>query len=108
MKDLAFENEMVLAVVQAGIGVIDPAVQAISIETDASTRTLRINVATTRAFDDPEFPSDLTSEIDALTGGDVRVEIERWNGPDWVNGWPGNDKRMVYAPARPGYGGTSA
>ena len=92
MTELAFENEMVLTVVQASLGLIDPAVRTIAVESNATDRTLTVHIATKGPFADPEFPSDLLLEIDAITAGSVtsRTEI-------WTEDWPARSKRLVYS-----------
>ena len=97
MDRLSFENQMVLTVVQAALGAIVPAVQAIAISTDADRRALTVHVAADGEFEDPDFLADLLFEIDALTGGSITIDSEVWRGPDWTSGWPGAAKRVVYA-----------
>lgn len=97
-QSLAFENEIVLATVQAFIGAITPTMSAISLEANADKETVDLYVAL-RAPDGAveALLDDVVTDIGVLTDDAALVTVHTWVGDDWVSGWPGRDKRMVYA-----------
>jgi hypothetical protein len=97
-QSLAFENEIVLATVQALVGAITPSMAAISLEADADQETVDLYVAL-RAPDGTveALLDDVVTDIGVLTDDAALVTVHTWVGDDWVAGWPGREKRMVYA-----------
>jgi hypothetical protein len=101
VADLSAENEIVLATVQAFIGAIAPSMTAISLETNAERETVDLYVAL-RAPDGAveTLLDDVVTDIGVLTDDAAYVNVHTWIGDDWVTGWPGLHKRMVYAAYR--------
>ncbi|MDF1602766.1 hypothetical protein [Nocardioides sp. YIM 152315] len=98
--DLTFQNDVVLALVQALLGSIPASVEAIAVETSRAERRVDIHVALDPGRPAGDFMEEVIFDLDALTGGDLIIRSSVWSGPDWRQGWPGVDKRMVYAAAR--------
>lgn len=97
-QSLEFENEMVLATVEAFVGAITPSMTAISLEADADKETVDLYVAL-RAPDGAveSLLDDVVTDIAVLTDDAALVTVHTWIGDDWVTGWPGRDMRKVYA-----------
>jgi hypothetical protein len=96
--DLAFENQMVLATVQAFIGAVTPSVSAISISADSANETLDIFVALSAPDGiSAALVDDVVTDIEVLTDDAARIEVHTWIGEDWTQRWPGRDRRMIYA-----------
>ena len=52
----------------------------------------------TESEEDNEEIAEIVGELDALFGGDVRIDTEVWAGDRWWDSdWPGRDRRLVYA-----------
>jgi hypothetical protein len=94
--ELRFQNEIVLALVQVLVGSITHSVRAIAVATDLAGRSAVVHVAFSDVVDQ-DLLEDVVFELDALTGGELTIQAEPWVGPDWLSGWPGADKRLVYA-----------
>ncbi|MEK7411771.1 MAG: hypothetical protein AAB263_00470 [Planctomycetota bacterium] len=97
---LKFENQMVLAVVQALLGAVSQSMTAISITTDLKEQSIELMFACCR--DDPadaERIDDIVTDLDAILSGQVLITPLRWIGVDWTKSWPGRAGRMVYAAA---------
>jgi hypothetical protein len=96
--DLAFENDIVLAMVQALIGTITSDVLAISISTDLVPRSVDLNFAVSKSGGQLlELVDEIETDLSALTDGSVAIRSHIWIGDTWTSGWPGYKRRMVFA-----------
>jgi hypothetical protein len=95
---LEWENLLVLHVVQALLGSVSPNMRAVSVEA-LPGRSARVHFALAQeSEEDNEEIAEIVGELDALFGGDVRIDTEVWAGDRWWDSdWPGRDRRLVYA-----------
>ena len=98
---LQFENAMVLAVVQALLGAITPTILAVALAADVISNEMEIFVAVDGGDPDLEdLLEQIETDIEALTGGSVRIRLHLWSGETWsTDSWPGRHKRLVFARA---------
>lgn len=100
-NELAWQNDVVLALVQALIGAIPPHVDAISIKTNLADRSVDIFFALrNESPDDADLIEEIETDLEALTDGQVLVSSHVWVGDDWIDSWPSRQCRLVYAAKR--------
>lgn len=98
-QHLELENAVVLAGVQALIGAITPSMSAIAVEVDAERATAVLHVALKHPADDAtaSLLEDIADDINQYAEDAVAVTVRPWVGEDWTRGWPGRERRMLYA-----------
>lgn len=95
---LDLENKVVLAAVQALIGAVTPSMAAIAVEVDAEAETTVLHVALKYADNTiTTLLEEIADDINQYSEDAVAVSVATWVGEDWTAGWPGKDRRMVYA-----------
>ena len=98
MDDLDKENRLVLAVVQALLGVISPNFQAVALVRGRSEWTLHVALRREDEVDRDEL-ADVPGEIEAqLLPLDLALTTEVWIGDDWVaSDWRGKEGRLIFS-----------
>jgi fructose-1,6-bisphosphatase/sedoheptulose 1,7-bisphosphatase-like protein len=96
--ELRFQNEMVLAVVQALIGAVDSNLRAVAIATNSETRVLTLFFAvSSREARLVDFIEEIETDVSALTDGSVEVVSRIWEGSSWSQlAWPGRSERLIF------------
>ena len=102
--EVAWENEVVLNVVQVLCGGISANMRAIAVEVDPNGRRAIVHFALRRNREsDREEIDDRISELYALFDQPLQVDISAtvWVGRDWVRSdWVGREQRLVYSAKR--------
>jgi hypothetical protein len=98
MTDLnQFENDMVLATVQALIGAVTSEMAAIAITADRDEPSLTLHIASRGTAPDGDLLEEIETDLEALTDGAVLIRTDVWTGDSWSTDWPARNERMVYA-----------
>lgn len=97
------ENAVVLATVQALIGVITPSMVAVAVELGPRGDAVVVHVALEAPPDEAvlELLGEVADDVNGYLDDAAAVTVRTWAGADWTTGWPGREHRLVYAAHRP-------